>query len=243
MRKFWMMSGAIIAVTVAAVAWHPQPVRSSEGLLGKAQAEFATKARDALIARRVAQAPTAPAATSAPSSAPTEPYVVASLEPIAPPTIATREATVVAVAPVPATPTSDSLDAPVESPKLAASPEFAAAPKTDKETTEPQIATLPAPEAAESAVTPKSAPAVAPAPEPATVATPVVATPTVIPAGAMPRAPLKVVHKARPTPNESNTNTVVRRTERAAPRYSTPYSIEALRAHSPELAAAIARYM
>jgi hypothetical protein len=244
MRKFWMMSGAIIAVTAAAVAWHPQPVRSSEGLLGKAQAEFATRARDALIARRMAQAPTAPAVTSAPSSVPTQPYVVASLEPIAPPTIATREATVVAVAPVPAAPTSDSMDAPVESTKLTASPEFVAAPKTDdKETTEPQIATLPAPLTAESAVTPKPAPVVAPTPELATVTTPVVTTPTAIPTDATPRQPAKVAHKAHATPNQPNSNTAARRSEQVAPRYSTSYSLDALRARSPELAAAIARYM
>jgi hypothetical protein len=244
MRKFWMISGAIIAVSAAAMVWHPQPVRSSEGLLGKAQAEFATRARDALIARRMAQASTAPAETSAPASVPTQPYVVASLEPIAPPTIAAREATVVVVAPVSPAATTDSLDSPVEPSKLPASPELLATPKTeDKAATEPQIASLPEPPVVENTVTPKPAPTVAPTPELAMVTTPVVTTSTVIPTGATPRTPAKVAHKAHPTSHQPNTNPVVRRSEQVAPRNSTPYSLEALRAHSPELAAAIARYM
>ena len=61
MNKFWMMGGAIIAVSVTAMVWNAGPVRSSENLLGKAQSEFAAKARDALIQRQMAQASVASA--------------------------------------------------------------------------------------------------------------------------------------------------------------------------------------
>jgi hypothetical protein len=107
MSKFWIMGGAAIAVSVAAIGWNCRPAHSSNPLLGKAQSEFATRARDALIQRRMAQIPvtsevalapvvpaTAPvvpvipdtlAVASEASLAPERTYVVASLEPVAPP--------------------------------------------------------------------------------------------------------------------------------------------------------------
>ena len=244
MRKFWMIGGAVIAMSAAAALWSPQPVRSSEVLLGKAQAEFATKARDALIRRRMAELPMLPTELSAPPSVPTPPYVVVSLEPVPPPTIAAPKESIVP-APVSPTMTAGPSDAPVALPNLPILPQFVAAAKTaDKEAAEPQIASLPEPPAAENVVTSKPVPADAPTPELITVTMPVVAAPAVTPTRATPQAPAKVAHKAHRAPNsESNTNTVVRRSERAAPGYSTPYSIEALRAHAPEIAAAIARYM
>jgi hypothetical protein len=245
MRKFWMISGAVIAVSAAAVLWSPQPVRSSEGLLGKAQSEFAIKARDALIQRRMTGVTIVPSLTSAPPSVPTPPYVIASLEPVAPPTVAALKESVVSVAPVSPPTTAGSQDVPVALPNLPVLPEFVAAPKTeDKKAAEPQIVSLPEPPAAEKIVTPKPVPAVAPTPELATVTTPVVVAPAVSPTHAALQAPAKVAHKAHRAPNnELNINTVARRSERAARGYSTPYGIEALRAHAPELAAAIARYM
>jgi hypothetical protein len=231
-------------MSAAAALWSPQPVRSSEVLLGKAQSEFATKARDALIRRRMAELPMLPTELSSPPSVPTPPYVVVSLEPVAPPTIAApKESTV--PTPVSPTMTAGSSDVQVALPNLPILPQFVAGPKTeDKEAAEPQIASLPEPPAAENAVTSKPAPAVAPTPELATVTKPVDVAPAVTPTRATPQAPAKVAHKAHRAPNnESNTNTVVRRSERAAPGYSTPYSIETLRAHAPEIAAAIARYM
>jgi hypothetical protein len=56
MTKIWMISGAVVAVSVAVMAWSPRPARTSEDLLGKAQSEFAIKARDALIQRRTGPA-------------------------------------------------------------------------------------------------------------------------------------------------------------------------------------------
>src|SRR5882757_6661638 len=101
MNKFWMMGGAVIAVSVTAVVWNSGPVRSSENLLGKAQSEFAAKARDALIQRQMAQATTAPLAIAVPKSEAPAPYVVASLEPVAAPTMITRETRIEAPAPEP----------------------------------------------------------------------------------------------------------------------------------------------
>ena len=244
MRKYWMIGGAVIVMSAAAALWSPQPVRSSEVLLGKAQSEFATKARDALIRRRMAELPMLPTQLSSAQSVPTPPYVVVSLEPVAPPTIAVLKESIVP-APVSPTVTAGYSGAPVALPNLPVSPEFVTAPKTaDKEAAEPQIASLPEPLAAEHAVTPKPVPAVAPTPELITVTMPVAVAPAVTPTRATPQAPAKVAHKAHRAPNsESNTNTVVRRSERAAPGYSTPYSIGTLRAHAPEIAAAIARYM
>jgi hypothetical protein len=244
MRKYWMIGAAVIAMSAAAALWSPQPVRSSEVLLGKAQSEFATKARDALIRRRMAELPMLPTELSSPPSVPTPPYAVVSLEPVAPATIAAPKESTVPTPVSPAT-VAESHDAPVAISDLPVLPEFVAVPKTEKkEAAEVQIASLPEPSAAENVVTPKPVPAVAPTPEPARIITPVVAAPAVTPTHATPPAPAKVAHKAHRAPNnESNTNTVVRRSERAALRYSTPYSIETLRAHAPEIAAAIARYL
>jgi hypothetical protein len=245
MRKFWMIGGAVIAMSAAAALWNPQPVRSSEVLLGKAQSEFAVKARDALIRRRMAELPMLPTDISAPPSVPTPPYVVVSLEPVPPPTFEAPKESIVPIAPVSPATVAESHDAPVAISDLPVLPEFVAVPKTEKkEAAEPQIVSLPEPPAVENVVTPKLVPAVAPTPELITVTMPVVAAPVVTPIRATPQAPAKVAHKAhRAANNEPNTNIVVRRSERAAPGYSTPYSLETLRAHAPEIAAAIARYL
>jgi hypothetical protein len=240
MSKFYMMGAAVIAVSVAVVAWGCRPVRTSDDLLGKAQAEFEMKARDALIQRRMTQVAPAPAAPSAPASVPEPTYAVASLEPVVPPTIAAPSAPVVAAAPEAPTVTADSLDAPAASPKLSVPPELPSAPAAeDKKATESQMASQPVPPATENAVTPNPAPAVAPTPEVATVTTPVV-TPTV---GATPREPVKVTRKTCRASHEPRANVVARRYDRDAARYSMPYNLQALRARAPEIAAAIARYM
>lgn len=107
MSKFGMMSGAAAIAMIAAVAWNYRPAHASDPLLGKAQSEFAIRARDALIQRRMAQvsvtsevamAPVLPATASTvpvipdtlavatePSTPSERTYVVASLEPVAPP--------------------------------------------------------------------------------------------------------------------------------------------------------------
>ena len=55
MSKIWMMSSVASIAAVAAMAWGAQPARSSQDWLAKAQSEFATKARDAVIQRRLSQ--------------------------------------------------------------------------------------------------------------------------------------------------------------------------------------------
>jgi hypothetical protein len=107
MSKLGIMGGTAIAVSLAVVAWNYRPAHASDPLLGKAQSEFAIRARDALIQRRMAQvsatsevamAPVVPATSSTmpvipdtlavasePSSVQERTYVVASLEPVAPP--------------------------------------------------------------------------------------------------------------------------------------------------------------
>ena len=161
MRKFWMMGGAIIAVSVAAMAWNTQPVRSSESLLGKAQSEFAMKARDALMQRYMAQSSTASVAAVASKS-----IAVASLEPVAAPVVIASKTPLEAIAPEPQTSTIAPPDAPI---------------------------------AAKEAVAPPVAPPVTP--------------------------------------------DIVHRSVRSASRTLSLSDLEALRARSPELAAAIARYM
>ena len=171
MNKFWMMGVATVTVTIAVVALDSRPVRSSEDLrgndlLGKAQSEFAIKARDALVQRRMVQASTASELASAPS-VPQAPYKVASLEPVAPPTIAAPQAIVVPVAPVSPAATVETPETPVASRPAAAKTEE----KTEvkQPTTEPQVTSLPGSPATENAVTPKPAAIVAVTPEPTKV--------------------------------------------------------------------------
>jgi hypothetical protein len=248
MSKFWMMGVAAITITVAVVALDSRPVRSSEDLLGndllgKAQSEFAIKARDALVQRRMVQASTAPELASAPS-VPQAPYKVASLEPVAPPTIAVPQAIVLPVAPVPPAVTVETPEAPVASRPAVKKTEEKTAVK--QPTTEPQVTSLPGAPATEYAVTPKPAPTVAVTPALTTVAAKGV-TPTggtqrerakgprqVQRASNAPRTALKTAPRAK---------TIVRRSETYASRNSMPYDMEALRARAPEIAAAIARYM
>jgi hypothetical protein len=245
MSKFWMMGVAAITVTVAVVALDSRPVRSSEDLLGndllgKAQSEFAIKARDALVQRRMVQASTAPELASAPS-VPQAPYRVASLEPVAPPTIAAPQAIVLPVAPAA---TVDSPEAPVASRPVAKKTEEKIEEKTEvkEPTAEPQVTSLPGSPATENAVTPKPAATVAVTPELTKVA-----AKGVTPTGGGQREMAKNIRQVQHASNAPRTapraKTIVRRSETYASRNSMPYGMEALRARAPEIAAAIARYM
>ena len=239
MSKFWMMGGAVIAVSVAAMVWNPGPVRSSEDLLGKAQSEFAMKARDALVQRRMAaQASAAPASTepsvteSAPQSASTKPYVVASLEPVAPPMatlVPTRsEATIAEAAPAP-------VEAPVASRDSSVPPVTPAAPAVDAAPPmEAKTVSLPA--APQASTPPQPVPAATQVSEPAKDD-----TPAATPAPAKSRQKVKTAH--RTNQKEPMAGSTVRRSERTASRNAMPYNLETLRARAPEIAAAIARYM
>jgi len=158
MKKFWMMGGAVIAVAVTAMVWNSGPVRSSENLLGKAQSEFAAKARDALIQRQMAQASIAPSVVAVPKTealkteAPA-PYVVASLGPVAAPTAVTRETRVEIPAPAlapqaavePQTVTAAAPEAPIVSQEVASSAAAPSAPVVEEvPAPKMQLAALPA---------------------------------------------------------------------------------------------------
>lgn len=54
---------------------------------------------------------------------------------------------------------------------------------------------------------------------------------------------LRVTYNAAPAQKYNSTETVVHRNERSASRSLSPHELESLRARSPELAAAIVRYM
>jgi hypothetical protein len=252
MSKLWMMGAAVIAVSVAVVAWGGRPVRTSDDLLGKAQAEFAIKARDALIQRQMVQVSTASVALTAPKSAPLSPGVVASLEPVAAPApAAAPEAPLEVAAPEALTVTVASLEAPAVSRDIVGSPASVpalapvVAPATeDAPAAKPQLASLPeaprvsvapkqiAPEA------PKDIAAVAPLSEIAKADEPAVTRNSVAPGRRF-----KAEGKTRHVQRERKTNAAVYRSEGRAPRYATPYNLESLRARAPEIAAAIARYM
>jgi hypothetical protein len=243
MNKLWIMGGAVITVSVAAMVWNSGPVRPSDNLLRKAQSEFATKARDALIQRQMAQASTAPVVAAPPKSEPLLPYVVASLEPVAAPTVVTRQTHFETAAPAPqvtAEPqpvTMPSPDAPIASQEAVSTAATVSTPATDDTpVTRTQMAALP------------EEPRVSLAPKPIDAATPVsefakADTPVVTPTHVAPRRQIKAERKMRHVRNEPRTNAVAYRSERTGPRYITPYDLSALRARAPELAAAIARYM
>ena len=99
MNRFWMMGVAAVVVSVGVVALQVRPIRSSDNLLGTAQAQFAVKARDALIQRRMTLAqPIAPAARDAVPAISEIPNLVASREPVAMPTVAGYETPAAALA-------------------------------------------------------------------------------------------------------------------------------------------------
>ena len=262
MKKFWMMGGAVIAVAVAAMVWNSGPVRSSENLLGKAQAEFAAKARDALIQRQMSQASNAPAVISAPKTEVQAPYVVASLGPVGAPRAVSRETRVEIPAPAPEpqaavepqTLPAAALEAPIAAQEVVSSAAALVAPVAE-ETPAPkmQLAALPA--EPKSSVLPKQI-AVAPVSEVAKLETPAVTR-----TYDEPKRQFKAERKTRHVKRERKTNDDGYRSERSdrydrsdryerserverrAPRYISPYNLNSLRARSPELAAAISRYM
>jgi hypothetical protein len=244
MKKFWMMGGAIIAATVAAMIWNSAPVRSSQNLLSKAQSEFATKARDALKQRQMAQAPIVSTPTATPKSIPLPPDVFPLLEPVATAPVAVSETSVEVAALETPTVTPASLDTALSrdslsSPAILPAPAPLPAPAIEDAPAAraPQMASLP--EEPKAPVLPRridvaSMAEVANAEPPAVTRT-----------FAEPQRQYRAERKTRHVQRKRRTHDVYRseyRSERA-PRYSTPYNLETLRARAPEIAAAIARYM
>jgi hypothetical protein len=251
MSKIGMIGGAAIAATFAATVFYYHPSYASDALLAKAQSEFTAKARDALLQRRLAPTSTASLIETAPQSEPVHTYVVASLEPVAPPRATAIEVSQAAPAPIPQTATAEVVETPaVVAPKLPdAEPVVQAERKQDeaKPEVKPEVMTvaaLPAEVPAQNVVAPKeTAVSEVAAPQ----VTPPVVTQAVAPAvNTVVRQPAKVVQKTtQETVKEpvKKTNTVARHTERGTSREQVSYNVDTLRARAPEIAAALSRYM
>lgn len=268
MKKFWMMGGAAVVVTVAAFVW-ASPVRSSENLLSKAQSEFAAKARDALMQRQMVQGPVMPAALPAPKSAPVQSEVIASPEPVAPTPVAAPEMPVEIKAPEAKTVTVASLETPTLSRETVSAPSIPPAPAPEPlpapaaEVAPPakiQLAAVPQEPQAE--VSPKPAAAAAPVAE-VTREEPPVNSRT----SEEPRRQYKAERKPRNAQRERRTydddyrsddrrdyrsdrrsdyrsddRSDYRSEYRSERRSQRHYDLESLRSRAPEIAAAISRY-
>lgn len=109
MSKIWMTSGVVTATLVVAMAWGAEPRRSSRDWLAKAQSEFASKGRDAVLRRRGSQGivqitgqnasqETALAADD-PVRKPSSPVVVVAADPVRSPLATVIDPSTAAVAP------------------------------------------------------------------------------------------------------------------------------------------------
>lgn len=240
MRKIWIMSGVAVAAMAATLAAMPQPARSSQDWLAKAQSEFASKARDAVIQRRIVQS--APGTVQAMAN---------SAEIVPPPAQSSEELTV-----------SPERMSPVVT-DVATMPEPVARPVDDQASTVSSRGFVPAPPPSVVVAAATTADIVAPPPVAATVAPPAVATvapaatpvapavaPAPAPAAVKQAAPAKAVtapasdtapRKARQASKQTAPARAARRPESTLPVEAR--GLEALRARAPEIAAMIGRYM
>jgi hypothetical protein len=242
MSKVWMMSAVAVAALMAITVWAPQPARSSQDLLAKAQSEFASKARDAVIQRRMAQStqgiqdPVESAAASLPQAAEPvqpKPLVVASLDPV-PPLAAVTQASAVAVTPAP-------IENTLERPMMDAS--------RDSVSTVPSAPVADVPvnqKLADSGVTPPPTEAASPEFNPVTATALPAQPPIKHPASsgdAMARPAAAVTRKTRRVSNQPATGRIIHRPEPKVSIDAMPRSIETLRMHAPEIAAIIRGYL
>ena len=245
MSKIWMMSSVASIAAVAAMAWGAQPARSSQDWLAKAQSEFATKARDAVIQRRLSQESGAvppAAAQTAPSivatdQSPAEQHSVAGAQPttVRPVSVgkdaapAERDASVAAVlasAPIETVPPSLPVKPAAEEPVQAST--VVAAAQRMQERDEPKP-TEPASKQPPQPVVPNLAP-LAP--------TPIAATPT---AKVTPPARHEAPQKTRGGSKQAVSAHASRRSGHAMSMEER--GLQALRQHAPDIAAMVARYM
>jgi hypothetical protein len=253
MNKIWMMGSVAAVATVAAMVWGAPPARSSQDWLAKAQSEFATKARDAVIQRRigqgmsqnmnqdqgVAQNPVMVAvATPADQLAP-----VAAEPAPAPPATVTQEP---AAAPV--------VESTKELPVAPAASEAVSSPTEVVPMSQPVELSVDTPARREGAADPAVAESevrhVA-ASKPAEVAPPVQAEAAPLQAEpVIKRAARPSVAETQPREVASKNRHVAKQTApvRASRRSGSDNSVEAqgmraLRQHAPEIAAMIGRYM
>lgn len=256
MSTIGMNGAALFALSVASTVLPYQPSLASDALLAKAQAEFTAKARDAVLQRRAAQAPTGMVLASVPRDEPEKTHAAPSLEPASlssPPapetsesrSIPARTVTAPAITPV-VQPVAAPLQSTVASDVVVQAPVVVAknvdasvGPEFKADEIRPQSI----PVAAETAVDRPSAPKQSELPQTAApqAASQVVApqtnklTPTTVKTTKPISQPVRTV--------SAKTGKTARRFEREFSVGRLPYDIETLRAHAPEIAAAIARYM
>ena len=246
MSRIGTIGGAALASTFLAAVFYYQPSHASNPLLAKAQSEFVTKARNALLERRIGEASMNGALASPPSSSPAQTQVVATLEPVAPPSTVQVETSAASAALISTTPTRELTETPAAANEL---PEPAKIEVSSAGTTnevKPEVTPLPAEPAAaqQNAVAPNGPEAAAPQ---------VVAPVTNMPVTNMvAHPPARTVQKAtqasgrktmiaarRPVRNISKERLPLERLSIGR----LPINVEALRARAPQIAAAIARYM
>lgn len=242
MKTIVMMSSAAAVAAVAAMVWGAQPARSSQDWLAKAQTEFATKARDAVIQRQTGkdfggaeyQASTASAELPASVAAPAPvrmpdvaqaPAVPLAVEPVKELTVASLPTDIVTT---PAQPAAPSFNEPVR--------EQAAAPAP----VQPDINTVTMTKPAEPVALPQP---IAPTPqvkaEAPAVAAPVVPITKPVVAESQPRD--VTPQKARRVAKSTVSTHASRRP--ASDGSMEKRGLDALRQRAPEIAAMVSRYM
>ncbi|MGJ4949626.1 hypothetical protein [Bradyrhizobium sp. HKCCYLS20291] len=236
MTKILMLSSVAAISAIVAMPWGAQPARSSQDWLAKAQSEFATKARDAVIQRKIgADAGVAPASTTQPPS-----VAEAADQPAAPRPPAAVPA-VAAAKDVPATPEREPGTAMV----LASAPTQTmitppAKPALEEPTPPPAVVPVAAPAREDS----KPADVLSQQPVDAAPAQPAPAVSTAAPT----TAPAKI---AEPAARNETTQKPRRASKAVASAHTSnrPGStmeergLQALRQHAPDIAAMVARYM
>jgi hypothetical protein len=244
MSKIWMMGGVAATALMAVLAATPEPARSSQDLLAKAQSEFATKARTAVMQRRVAQDATQAASQdpavleeiAAPQPAP---YMVASLESLPPSPAARAETPVIAAAPVPV---ERSVEVPVVTGNSESIVTKASAPVADAAIVEKTAEVTVSPQPA--GVVPESEPAaIAAAATPPVIEQVAPSTDAAVRPDAAARPHAAVTRKTRRASNQLATGHTTRQSEPGVSLDAMPRSLRSLRARAPEIAAMIERYM
>ena len=241
MSKAWIVSGVAVVTLMAVTAWAArQPVDSSQqGLLAKAQSEFASKARDAVMQHRMAQGlqvnhgiqePTVSAVASLPQPTgpmPPPPLTDAVLNAVKPSIANIADAPVTPLQPTTLATAQDELaKLPVDS----HSSEIIGTPPSQT------VVRFPEPKL-DDGLSPSSTPAASHASEPGTIPT-VMTQPKSAKGATVPRATAKEARHASGKLATGNAS------HRSRPDIlSAARDVGTLRAHAPEIAAMIARYM
>jgi hypothetical protein len=230
MSKIGMIGGAALATTLLATVFYYHHGHASNALLAQAQSEFMTKARDALLERRIGEVPTNGVVAAKRPSVPAQTYMVASLEPVAPPSTVQVEMSAATAAPVSSTATRDIVEMLAVVNELPEPAKVEVNSAGQENELEPEATPLPAEPAAQQITAAPNGPETAAAPIVAPLTNPVA------------HRPAKAVQKITQAPSRK-TMIAARYPERAISRERLPYDLEALRARAPQIMAMIRRYM